>query len=105
MPGAQEGVDVIYLPYIPLAERVVVGDWELIPGSDLRTADCQDERVEELARGLGQVYVLPKDHRTPAGAFARGARAGLETRLEMSAVSLTCGVRAWSPCWIRIHPR
>ena len=25
---------VVYLPYLPLTERIVVGDWELIPQKD-----------------------------------------------------------------------
>jgi hypothetical protein len=64
-------VDVVYLPYLPLRERTGVGDWELIPRSELQTADCLDEGAEELARGLGQMYVLPREAKTSAGAFAR----------------------------------
>src|SRR5205085_11143932 len=71
MADAKDHVDVVYLPYLPLKNRATVGDWELIPSADLRTADCLDERAEELARGLGEMYVLPRDHRTGAGAFAR----------------------------------
>jgi hypothetical protein len=71
MVDATAHVDVVYLPYLPLRGRSVVGDWELIARAELRTDDCLDERAEELAQGLGAVYLLPKNHRTPAGAFAR----------------------------------
>ena len=69
-------VDVILMPYLPLGERATVGDWELIPRTALQPDDCLDERTEELARGLAEVYVLPKHARTPVGAFVR-PRAGL----------------------------
>lgn len=71
MDNAQDGIDVVYLPYLPLRERALVGDWELIPQANLRTDDCLDERAEDLARGLAAVYVLPKRGGVHAGAFAR----------------------------------
>jgi hypothetical protein len=82
MADAPSHVDVVYLPYFPLKERIVVGEWELIAACDLKTADCQDDQAAELARGLGQVYVLPKDSKTSAGAFARpiDGRIGDEAR-------------------------
>jgi hypothetical protein len=69
-------VDVILMPYLPLGERATVGDWELIPRTALQPDDCLDARAEELARGLADVYVLPKHARTRVGAFVR-PRAGL----------------------------
>lgn len=71
MADAPDHVDVVLVPNLPLGERAVVGEWELIPTRDLQTADCLDERAEELARGLAEVYLLPKDARTAAAAFAR----------------------------------
>lgn len=71
MASAENHVDVVYLPYLPLRERARVGDWELIARLDLQTSDCLDAGTEELARGLAEMYVLPKGHRTSAGAFAR----------------------------------
>ena len=71
LPGADSNVDVFCLPYLPLKERVQVGDFELIPKADLQTTDCQDARTEELACGLGEMYTLPRDRRTSAGAFIR----------------------------------
>jgi hypothetical protein len=67
-PGS---VDVVYLPYLPLRERVTVGDWELIPRADLNVDDCLDDRALELAVGLADVYVLPAGSGTHAGVFAR----------------------------------
>ena len=69
--GADSNVDVFCLPYLPLRERVQVGDFELIPKAELQTTDCLDERAEELTCGLGEMYTLPRDHRTSAGAFIR----------------------------------
>jgi hypothetical protein len=71
MANPEGHVDVVYLPYLPLRGRVRVGDWELIARSDLQASDFLDARAEQLARGLADMYVLPKGHRTPAGAFAR----------------------------------
>ena len=87
MSGAQDGIDVVYLPYLPLRERVHVSEWELIPQSDLRTDDRLDDRAEELSRGLAAVYVLPKRGGVAAGAFARqrGGRIGHAAR-EMRAI-------------------
>ncbi len=59
-----------------------LGDWELIPKSDLRTEDCQDEQAEELARGLGEVYVLPRRARTAAGVFALPHRGKIGDQLQ-----------------------
>jgi hypothetical protein len=82
MADAPGHVDVVYLPYLPLTGRTVVGDWELIPRSELQTADCLHEGAEELARGLSQVYVLPREAKTSAGVFARPTdeRIGNEAR-------------------------
>lgn len=70
-----ETIYVVYLPYLPLVERATIGDWELIPRADLRDHDCLDVRTLELARGLADLYVLPKNAGTRAGVFAR-ARTG-----------------------------
>jgi hypothetical protein len=82
MADAPGHVDVVYLPYLPLRERTVVGDWELIPRSELQTADCLDDGAEELARGLSQMYVLPREAKTSAGVLARptDGRIGDEAR-------------------------
>lgn len=82
MADAPGQVDVVYLPYLPLTGRTVVGDWVLIPRSELQIADCLDERAEELARGLSQMYVLPRGAKTSAGVFARptNGRIGDEAR-------------------------
>jgi len=61
---------VVYAPYLPLKERVVVGDWELIPQRDLQARDALDERVSQLARGLAELYDL-RDRAGAFGAFAR----------------------------------
>jgi hypothetical protein len=42
-------VYVVYLPYLPLTDRVVVGGWELIPQQDLQDADSLDARTAQLA--------------------------------------------------------
>ena len=67
----REVVDVVYLPYLPLHERMVIGEWELIPRRTLVDDDCLDERSVELAQGLADLYVLPEPAGTAAGAFAR----------------------------------
>jgi hypothetical protein len=67
----REVVDVVYLPYLPLDERIIVGQWELIPRAVLVTGDCRDARTLELAQGLAEVYVLPQPAGTAAGVFAR----------------------------------
>src|SRR6185312_5824006 len=54
-----EAIDVVYLPYLPLRNRAVVGQWELIPRGALADDDCLDQRAAELARGLAAMYVLP----------------------------------------------
>jgi hypothetical protein len=74
-PSAPETVYVVYLPYLPLTKRATIGDWEVIPRADLRDDDCLDARTLELARGLADLYVLPKNAGTRAGVFAR-ARTG-----------------------------
>jgi hypothetical protein len=66
-----ETVDVVYLPYLPLRERALIGDWELIPRRALVDDDCLDQRSGELAQGLAAMYVLPKRGGNAAGAFAR----------------------------------
>jgi hypothetical protein len=79
-PSERDAVDVVYLPYLPLRERITVGEWELIPRAALAEADCVYVRTIELAQGLGAVYALPEQAGTSAGAFARsrGRRVGEE---------------------------
>ena len=50
--SAPETIYVVYLPYLPLAERLAVGFWEAIPRTALREDDCLDTRTMELALGL-----------------------------------------------------
>jgi hypothetical protein len=85
---SSEAIDVVYLPYLPLRERALIGDWELIPRASLVDDDCLDERAAELAKGLAAMYVLPKHAGSAAGAFARPrqGRIGDEAR-EMQRLS------------------
>jgi hypothetical protein len=62
---------VVYMPYLPLAERVTVGGWELIPRGELVEADVTDGRVLELAHGLANLYELPPGAGSGFGAFGR----------------------------------
>lgn len=68
MPPAT--VYVVYLPYLPLTDRIVVGDWELIPQQDLQDADTLDPRTAQLARGFAVLHDL-RGTTHPFGAFAR----------------------------------
>lgn len=68
MPPAT--VYVVYLPYLPLAERIVVGNWKLIPQKDLGDADALDVHTAELARGFAVLHDL-RDATGAFGAFAR----------------------------------
>jgi hypothetical protein len=63
-------VYVVYAPYLPLRERIVVGDWELIPQRDLQESDALDGRVAELARGFADLH----DLRATTGSFGAFAR-------------------------------
>lgn len=78
--AAEEGgtVYVTYLPYLPLRERVKVGEWELIPRGELVDADALDARALELALGLADLYELPPGAGREVGAFGRreGGRVG-----------------------------
>jgi hypothetical protein len=69
-------VYVVYLPYLPLGERMDVGDWELVPRDELGPGDSVDARTVTLAEGLADLYVLPDGAKSRAGAFAR-PRTGL----------------------------
>jgi hypothetical protein len=78
--AAKEGgtVYVTYLPYLPLRERVKVGEWELIPRGELVDADALDARAPELALGLADLYELPPGAGQEVGVFGRreGGRVG-----------------------------
>jgi hypothetical protein len=63
-------VYVVYVPYLPLTDRIVVGEWELIPRQDLQDADALDARTAELARGFAGLHDL-RDTTHAFGAFAR----------------------------------
>lgn len=69
-----ETIYVVYLPYLPLVERMGVGDWEAIPRGGLREDDCLDVRTMELAQGLADLYELPGQTPSPVGAFGRPRR-------------------------------
>jgi hypothetical protein len=71
LSDTQELNYVVYAPYLPLAERVTVGEWELIPRQSLALADSVDARAHELALGLADLYELPGGAGGPVGAFAR----------------------------------
>lgn len=91
MADAPGHVDVVYLPYLPLTGRTVVGDWELIPRSELQTTDCLDDGAEELARGLSQMYVLPREAKTSAGVFSGQPTGASGTRPATCSDSQTFG--------------
>jgi hypothetical protein len=69
-----ETIYVVCLPYLPLVERMTVGDWEAIPQSGLREDDCRDARTMQLALGLADLYGLPEQAPSPVGAFGRPRR-------------------------------
>jgi hypothetical protein len=59
-----------YLPYLPLDERLEIGDWQLIPADSLSVDDVAPSTALGLAQGLVQLYQRPPSF--PArGAFAR----------------------------------
>lgn len=68
---AGESIYVVYAPYLPLAQRATVGDWELIPRADLEDDDAEDPDVATLARGFADLHELPRGVRVRVGAFAR----------------------------------
>jgi hypothetical protein len=84
---APDTIWVMYLPYLPVGERVPVGSWEIIPRADLGASDCLDRRTLSLAQGLASLYVLPSDAQQSAGAFISaadgqiGSRPGEQERL------------------------
>ena len=69
-------VYVVYVPYLPLTDRIVVGEWELIPRQDLQDADALDARTAELARGFAGLHDL-RDTTHAFGAFARPRNGGV----------------------------
>jgi hypothetical protein len=70
MPVPPATVYVVYVPYVPLTERITVGGWELIPQRELQDADALDSRTAELARGFAGLHDL-RDTTHAFGAFAR----------------------------------
>jgi hypothetical protein len=57
-------------PYLPLAERMTVGPWILIPSTAVSEEDTGSAAVTEQALGLGALYRMPADRRG-YGAFVR----------------------------------
>lgn len=57
-------------PYLPLAERLTVGPWILVPRSVLAEEDAGSVEAAEQALGLVALYRMPADH-GGYGAFVR----------------------------------
>lgn len=78
-------MDVVYYPYLPLTERLLVGPWELIPPHDLGEVDAGDASKAELIRGLVGMHVLPDSTITSLGALARFGDGRIGDPFEMRA--------------------
>ncbi len=67
----------VYVPYLPLASRIRIGAWDLIPQADLQESDTFDARVAEWCHALAALHALPESARG-VGAFGRpvGGRIG-----------------------------
>ncbi len=61
---------VLLYPYLPLCERQVVGDWELIPVEQLTDGDSPNLAGAQAIRGLADLYDIPGSIGRP-GAVAR----------------------------------
>jgi len=72
-------VEVLLFPYLPLADRRLVGGWELIPRELLEPGDVEPEQVLEAAHGVAALYRMP-GHERGYGAFIKppGRRVGDE---------------------------
>jgi hypothetical protein len=73
----------LYLPYLPLEDRVGIGEWRLIPAAVLSEEDAPVPLSLKLARGLVGLYERPPSY-TTSGAFAQpsGGRVGDEFGLD-----------------------
>lgn len=60
----------LYLPYLPLGQPIVIGDWHLIPAGELTEADVGAALALTLSRGLVGLYERPNSY-TTSGVFAR----------------------------------
>lgn len=73
---------VVWLfPYLPLAERMSVGPWTLIPRAALVDDDALSPAAAEQARGIAALYRLPSDGRG-YGAFIRSAEAAVGAEVD-----------------------
>ena len=63
-------MEVLLFPYLPLADRRVVGGWELIPRELLEPEDVEPAPVLEAARGVAALYRMP-GHDRGFGAFIK----------------------------------
>lgn len=89
-------------PYLPLAERMTVGPWILIPSAALSEEDTGSAAVTERALGLGALYRMPGDRRgSGRSSAAWGASAMTWTRWH--SVASVRPLR--SRCWIRTRRR
>lgn len=87
-----EKVYVVYAPYLPLNERVLVGPWELIPKADLRESDAIDSQTAKWARGFADLFDLREPLR-PFGAFVhqhdRLVGDGIEDLIQVDSLART----------------
>jgi hypothetical protein len=68
---AGETLYVVYAPYLPLSFRENIGAWELIPHASLEDGDAIDAEVARLARGVADLFELPRGPHANVGTFAR----------------------------------
>jgi hypothetical protein len=60
----------LYLPYLPIEDRIEIGEWQLIPAAALAGEDGTAPLTLKLAGGLVRLYERPPSYVT-SGAFAR----------------------------------
>lgn len=65
----QTTVYVVHAPYLPIRERALVGDWQLIPHGELSDEDVTDMQVKEFALGIAKAYAPSTHGRASIGAF------------------------------------
>jgi hypothetical protein len=63
-------MEVLLFPYLPLADRLTIGGWELIPREELTATDTSSDEVVEYAQGVAALYRMPRADRG-FGAFIR----------------------------------